>query len=83
MQHAVGTTLTTNPCAQDEAKDAFKELLAAVQVSSDWSWDKAMRHIIGDPRYICSLFLPLLLPTPDERAALQFALPYEFCKQLC
>jgi hypothetical protein len=36
--------------AQDEAKDAFKELLAAMQVASDWSWDKTMRHIISDPR---------------------------------
>ena len=37
--------------AQEEAKDAFKELLVAVQVASDWSWDKTMRSIISDPRY--------------------------------
>ena len=36
--------------AQEEAKDAFKELLVAVQVGSDWSWDKCMRTIISDPR---------------------------------
>ena len=40
---------------QEEAKDAFKELLASVQVSSDWSWEQTMRLIISDPRCtICS-----------------------------
>lgn len=39
-------------CAQEEAKDAFKELLVAVQVGSDWSWDKTMRAIISDPRLV-------------------------------
>ena len=38
---------------QEEAKDAFKELLASVGVSSDWSWEQTMRQIIGDPR--CTL----------------------------
>lgn len=35
---------------QEEAKDAFKELLASVQVSSEWSWEQTMRLIISDPR---------------------------------
>lgn len=48
-----------NPCQkvnlferrmQEEAKDAFKELLASVQVSSEWSWEQTMRLIISDPR---------------------------------
>ena len=38
---------------QEEAKDAFKELLASVGVSSDWSWEQTMRQIIGAPR--CTL----------------------------
>ncbi|BDA45679.1 probable pre-mRNA-processing protein 40A [Coccomyxa sp. Obi] len=36
---------------KEEAKDAFKELLASVQVSSEWSWEQTMRLIISDPRY--------------------------------
>ena len=47
--------------AQEEAKDAFKELLVAVQVASDWSWDKTMRSIISDPRYAS--------PNQNQRAA--------------
>lgn len=35
---------------QEEAKDAFKELLASVQCASDWSWEHTMRLIISDPR---------------------------------
>lgn len=35
---------------QEEAKDCFKELLAAVGCRSDWSWEQAMRHIVNDPR---------------------------------
>ena len=35
---------------QEEAKDAFKELLASVHCNSDWSWEQTMRQIIGDPR---------------------------------
>ena len=45
-------------CLQEEAKDAFKELLASVGVSSDWSWEQTMRQIIGDPRWtltVCTL----------------------------
>ena len=43
---------------QEEAKDAFKELLASVGVSSDWSWEQTMRQIIGDSR--CTLTLSTL-----------------------
>ena len=35
---------------QEEAKDAFKELLTSVHCNSDWSWEQTMRQIIGDPR---------------------------------
>ncbi|KAK9903919.1 hypothetical protein WJX75_000518 [Coccomyxa subellipsoidea] len=37
--------------SKEEAKDAFKELLASVQVNSDWSWEQTMRLIISDNRY--------------------------------
>ncbi len=36
---------------QEEAKDAFKELLAAKGVASDWSWEQTMKLIINDKRY--------------------------------
>ncbi len=36
--------------AQEEAKDAFKELLASVKCGSEWTWEQAMRVIISDPR---------------------------------
>ena len=36
---------------QEEAKDAFKELLTSKGVGSDWSWENAMRLIINDRRY--------------------------------
>lgn len=39
---------------QEEAKDAFKELLASVGVASNWEWETAMRLIIGDPRCACA-----------------------------
>lgn len=35
---------------QEEAKDAFKELLASVNAASDWTWEHAMRLIISDAR---------------------------------
>lgn len=40
------------PCAvfQAEAKDAFKELLAAVNTGSDWTWEQTMRLIVNDGR---------------------------------
>ncbi len=38
-------------CSQEEAKDAFKELLAAKGVASDWSWEQTMKLIINDKRY--------------------------------
>lgn len=38
-------------CLQEEAKDAFKELLAAKGVASDWSWEQTMKLIINDKRY--------------------------------
>lgn len=34
-----------------EAKNAFKELLEALHVESDWTWEQAMRVIINDKRY--------------------------------
>lgn len=34
-----------------EAKNAFKELLEAVHVEADWTWEQAMRVIINDKRY--------------------------------
>eukprot|EP00198_Chlamydomonas_reinhardtii_P003267 XP_001692603.1 WW domain protein [Chlamydomonas reinhardtii] len=40
-----------NFATKEEAKDCFKELLAAVGCRSDWSWEQAMRHIVNDPRY--------------------------------
>ena len=36
---------------QEEAKEAFKELLASVAVASHWNWDQTMRLIANDPRY--------------------------------
>ncbi|XP_024527383.1 pre-mRNA-processing protein 40A isoform X2 [Selaginella moellendorffii] len=36
---------------KNEAKSAFKELLEAMHVQSDWTWDQAMRVIINDKRY--------------------------------
>ena len=36
---------------QEEAKDAFKELLADKDIGSDSSWEAAMRLIINDRRY--------------------------------
>lgn len=34
-----------------DAKNAFKELLEAVGVESNWTWEQAMRLIINDKRY--------------------------------
>ncbi|KAJ9533372.1 hypothetical protein QJQ45_026392 [Haematococcus lacustris] len=34
-----------------EAKEAFKELLGAVNCGSDWTWEQAMRLIVQDGRY--------------------------------
>ena len=41
---------------QDEAKDAFKELLVHVNCNSDWTWEQTLRLIIADPR--CKLCIP-------------------------
>lgn len=35
---------------QEDAKLAFKQLLASVGMRSDWSWEQAMRLIVSDPR---------------------------------
>lgn len=35
---------------QEEAKDAFMELLASANIWADWTWEQAMRAIISDPR---------------------------------
>ena len=40
---------------QEEAKEAFKELLVATNVASDWTWENTMRKIIADPRWGCVL----------------------------
>ncbi|XP_073025755.1 pre-mRNA-processing protein 40A-like [Primulina eburnea] len=37
--------------SKEEAKNAFKVLLATANVGSDWNWDQAMRVIINDRRY--------------------------------
>ncbi|EPS62863.1 hypothetical protein M569_11923, partial [Genlisea aurea] len=36
---------------KQEAKNVFKSLLESTNVGADWSWDQAMRVIIGDKRY--------------------------------
>lgn len=36
---------------KEDAKLAFKQLLASVGMRSDWSWEQAMRLIVSDPRY--------------------------------
>ena len=35
---------------QEEAKDAFKELLASVGTASNATWEATMRLIVNDPR---------------------------------
>ena len=47
---------------QEEAKDAFKELLTSVNAASDWTWEHAMRLIISDPRYLADMIL--MSPNP-------------------
>ncbi len=47
----VSVSLVACACLQEEAKDAFKELLAAKGVASDWSWEQTMKLIINDKRY--------------------------------
>ena len=59
---------TTTCILQEEAKDAFKELLASVGVSSDWSWEQTMRQIIGDPR--CTLRLVHFMLDSNRREIL-------------
>ena len=48
---------------QEEARDAFKELLVSTNVGSDWTWESTMRKIIADPRWASAqcrhLFLSL------------------------
>lgn len=36
---------------QEDAKDAFIELLVSANVGSEWSWEQTMRHIMSDPRF--------------------------------
>lgn len=36
---------------QEDAKLAFKQLLASVGMRSDWTWEQAMRLIVTDSRY--------------------------------
>lgn len=36
---------------KDDAKMAFKQLLASVNMASDWSWEQTMRQIVSDSRY--------------------------------
>lgn len=47
---AAGVSLKPGSGSQEEAKDAFKELLASVNAASDWTWEHAMRLIISDAR---------------------------------
>ena len=47
--------LLTFVAVQEEAKDAFKELLTSVGCASDWTWEQAMRVIISDHRYTHSM----------------------------
>ena len=35
---------------QEEAREAFRELLAETEVASDWTWESTMRKVIADPR---------------------------------
>ncbi len=51
MPQAISALLTWPNNVQEEAKDAFKELLASVNAASDWTWEHAMRLIISDARY--------------------------------
>ena len=44
---------------QEDAKLAFKQLLASVGMRSDWSWEQAMRVIVNDGRCL-SETLPVL-----------------------
>lgn len=48
---ACGHGFEASGALQEEAKDAFKELLAAKGVASDWSWEQTMKLIINDKRY--------------------------------
>lgn len=56
------TLILTNACAwqdrvlQEEAKDAFKELLASVGTASNATWESTMRLIVNDPRSAISPF---------------------------
>lgn len=50
------------PAAQEEARDAFKELLAGAGVSGEDTFDGALPRLISDPRYNA-------LPTAGERKA--------------
>ncbi|KAK9795587.1 hypothetical protein WJX73_010842 [Symbiochloris irregularis] len=50
----VSAATTVKPfmyASKEEAKDAFKELLAYAGVSSDSTWEPVMKKIVGDPRY--------------------------------
>jgi FF domain len=39
---------------QEDAKLAFKQLLASVGMRSDWSWEQAMRLIVSDGRCVAA-----------------------------
>eukprot|EP00898_Chlorokybus_atmophyticus_P006575 jgi/Chlat1/6919/Chrsp52S06597 len=42
---------TITYASKQEARMAFKELLADAEVGADWTWEQAMKKIINDERY--------------------------------
>ena len=44
------TTLRALMMVQEEAREAFRELLEETEVASDWTWDSIMHNVIADPK---------------------------------
>ena len=38
-------------CPQNDAKNAFKDLLASVNCSSEWGWEQVLKLIVNDARW--------------------------------
>lgn len=55
---------------QEDAKLAFKQLLASVGMRSDWSWEQAMRVIVNDGR--CPTAAPLFAWVSSARRTVPF-----------
>ena len=53
---------------QEDAKLAFKQLLASVGMRSDWSWEQAMRLIVSDGRCCLHLHAAKSEPSSHDRA---------------